>query len=242
LADLSEGRDKLVAGVISSMRTQMTQRGKMLIAMLDDGSGQCEITIFNEQFEANKQLFKEDELLVVQGQTRYDSFSGGLRFTAETVMDLERARSRYADSLRLSVNGNADSHRLREVLYPHRFVPPAAPSAGAGAIGTNGANGVNGAGQSTGRNAGPGRGAGNNAGGAGKAGNGYGGRGGRNGGERASAYEPSGLRVRIHYTGQGVECDSTLGDAWRVRPTDELLATLQAEFTDQAVEIQYPLR
>ncbi|MCQ4438296.1 hypothetical protein NO135_25140, partial [Clostridioides difficile] len=51
---LKEGRDKLVAGIIASLRTQMTQRGKMLIALLDDGSGQCEITIFNEQFEANK--------------------------------------------------------------------------------------------------------------------------------------------------------------------------------------------
>ncbi|HEX7683317.1 MAG TPA: DNA polymerase III subunit alpha, partial [Trinickia sp.] len=70
LADLKEGRDKLVAGIIASLRTQMTQRGKMLIALIDDGTGQCEVTVFNEQYEANKALFKEDELLVVQGQAR----------------------------------------------------------------------------------------------------------------------------------------------------------------------------
>jgi DNA polymerase-3 subunit alpha len=84
----------------------MTQRGKMLIALLDDGSGQCEITIFNEQFEANKALFKEDELLIVQGQARNDAFTGGIRFTADTVMDLERAQP-------LCAGGAADDERQR---------------------------------------------------------------------------------------------------------------------------------
>jgi len=105
--------------VISAMRTQMTQRGKMLIVNLDDGSGQCEVTVFNEQFEANKALFKEDELLIVQGQARNDAFTGGIRFTADTVMDLERARSRYAQAVRLTMNGNADAAALRRVLEPH---------------------------------------------------------------------------------------------------------------------------
>ena len=103
IGELKEGRDKLVAGVIASLRTQMTQRGKMLIALLDDGTGQCEVTVFNETFEAHKQLFKEDELLVVQGQARNDAFTGGIRFTVDSVMDLGRARCRYADNRRPSV-------------------------------------------------------------------------------------------------------------------------------------------
>ncbi|MGI4814250.1 MAG: DNA polymerase III subunit alpha [Janthinobacterium lividum] len=120
LAELKEGRDKSVAGVIAAMRTQMTQRGKMLIVMLDDGAAQCEITVYNEVYEANRALFKEDELLVVQGSVRYDSFSGGLRLTADTVMDLERARARYARAVRLSMNGDADAGRLRTLLQGHR--------------------------------------------------------------------------------------------------------------------------
>src|SRR6202012_2514308 len=95
LSDLNEGRDKLIAGIITSLRTQMTQRGKMMIALLDDGSAQVEATIFNETYEANKALFKEDELLVGQGGARNDSFSGGRRFTVDTVMDLEGGRSRF---------------------------------------------------------------------------------------------------------------------------------------------------
>lgn len=119
LRDLSEGRDKLVAGVIASLRTMMTQRGKMVIVTLDDGTGQVDATIFNEQFEANKHFFKEDELLIVKGNARPDAFSGGLRFTTESVMDLGSARAQFARALRLSFNGNADWNRLRATLQPH---------------------------------------------------------------------------------------------------------------------------
>jgi len=120
LGELKEGRDKVVAGVIASLRTQMTQRGKMLIALLDDGTGQCEITIFNEQFEEYRALLKEDELLVVQGQARDDAFTGGIRFTADVLMDLERARSRYARAICMQMNDAVDITVLRRVLEAHR--------------------------------------------------------------------------------------------------------------------------
>ena len=131
IGELKEGREKLVAGVITTMRTQMTQRGKMLIVNLDDGTGQCEVTVFNEQFEANKALYKEDELLVVQGQARNDAFTGGIRFTVEAAMDLERARSKYAQSVKVEMNGNADALRLKKVLEAHSAPPEqaAAPAA-----------------------------------------------------------------------------------------------------------------
>jgi DNA polymerase-3 subunit alpha len=105
IGELTEGRDKVIAGIIVSLRTQMTQRGKMVVALLDDTTGQCEITIFNELYDANRDLLKEDELLVVSGSARNDAFTGGLRFTAESLMDLERARSRYARAVRLSLRG-----------------------------------------------------------------------------------------------------------------------------------------
>ena len=215
LGELKEGRDKLVAGIITSQRTQMTQRGKMLIVLLDDGSGQCEITVFNEQFEANKHLFKEDELLVVRGQARYDSFSGGLRFTADSVLDLERARRHFADALLLSLNGNANAARLREVLQPHCATVVAAPAA------VSGGNVVNGNGAAAGNGRGNGRGQNE---------------------RRSEMPEPAGLRVRIRYRSNGVECDSELGERWRVRPSDDLLTQLKQAFAGDAVEISYGAR
>ncbi len=135
LADLKEGRDKLVAGVIVSLRTQMTQRGKILIVLLDDMTSQCEVSVFHEQYEAYKRFLKEDELLIVQGNARYDSFSGGIRFSATTVMNLEIARSRFARVLRLSLYGKTDAQKLGKLLKQYQTSsessanqPPQAPT------------------------------------------------------------------------------------------------------------------
>src|SRR5260370_26200174 len=58
IGELKEGRDKLVAGVIPSLRTQMTQRGKMLIALLYNGTCHCEVKVFNVHFQAPQLLFQ----------------------------------------------------------------------------------------------------------------------------------------------------------------------------------------
>ena len=207
LGELKEGRDKLVAGIIVSLRTQMTQRGKMLIALIDDGSGQCEVTVFNEQYEANKAVFKEDELLVVQGQARNDAFTGGIRFTVDSVMDLERARSRYAQAVKVSMNGNADAVTLRRVLEAH-CAPPAEAQSNAPA----------GAPSAAGR---------------------FGPRGGGDGARTRTTAMPNGLAVQIAYSNAHAQGEVRLGDAWRVRPSDDLLSALRSEFASSTVEIVY---
>ncbi|PSB91675.1 DNA polymerase III subunit alpha [Candidatus Pandoraea novymonadis] len=119
LRDLTEGRDKLIAGVIANLRTMLVQSGKMVVVTLDDGTGQVDINVFNQHFEVNQHFFKEDELLIVSGNARPDSFSGGLRFSTTGVMDLARARAKFAKSLKLFFNGNADWKRLRATLQPY---------------------------------------------------------------------------------------------------------------------------
>jgi len=76
----------------------------MIIVLLDDGSGATvEVTVFNELFDANRALFKEDEVLIVQGNARHDMFTGGVRMTAESVMDMTQARAKFARAIRLSM-------------------------------------------------------------------------------------------------------------------------------------------
>ncbi len=119
LIDLSPSRDpRTMAGIIAALRTQMTQRGKMMIATLDDGSGTVDVTVYSELLDQNRALFKEDELLIVQGKVSEDRFTGGLRITAEQVMGIATARATYAKALRLSMNGQADAKKLRELLAP----------------------------------------------------------------------------------------------------------------------------
>jgi DNA polymerase-3 subunit alpha len=113
----------LMAGVVVSTRTQMTRRGKMAIVMLDDGSTQQEVSVFNELWDAERTKIKEDELLLVEGKVQKDEYMGGLRVTADKLMTLADVRSRFARQLRLSLNGQANADKLRSLLAPYRQGP-----------------------------------------------------------------------------------------------------------------------
>jgi DNA polymerase-3 subunit alpha len=120
LARLAPGERVWMAGVVVAARTQMTRRGRMMVVMLDDGTAQVEISVFNELFERHRDKLKEDSLLVVSGKVQNDEFSGGLRVLAEDLLDLAALRARYASLLRLSMNGQADAARLQQMLAPYR--------------------------------------------------------------------------------------------------------------------------
>jgi DNA polymerase-3 subunit alpha len=179
LARLAPGERVWMAGVVVAARTQMTRRGRMMVVMLDDGSAQVEISVFNELYERHRDKLKEDALLVVSGKVQNDEFSGGLRVLAEELLDLAALRARYASLLRLSMNGQADAARLQQLLAPYR-------------VGGNGGAGGDG-----------------------------------------------GCRVLVQYNNDKAVCEVALGDAWRVRPDDELLAGLAAWLTAENVQLVY---
>lgn len=124
LASLEPSRSpQWFAGVLASVRVRMTRRGRMLYALLDDGSAQVEVSIFNEVFEANRQHLREDQLVIIQGKVSNDDYSGGLRVTADEILDLQSAREARAKSLRLSMGQEGDVEQLRKVLNPFRAEP-----------------------------------------------------------------------------------------------------------------------
>ena len=120
LNQLQASRDpQWLAGIIVSVRTQMSRRGKMAIVLLDDGTTPLEVVVFSETYDAYRDWIKEDELLVVEGKVSEDAYSGGLRVTAERVYDLTHARGRFARELRLSCNGQSNGAKLKEILSPY---------------------------------------------------------------------------------------------------------------------------
>ena len=110
----------LLAGIVHSLRAQMTRRGRMAVILLDDGHARVELTVFNELFEEHRHWLKEDQLLVIEGKVSYDDFSGSLRVAAEKLYDLNAARNRFARAIRLTCNGESSGGRLRELLEPYR--------------------------------------------------------------------------------------------------------------------------
>ena len=126
LDSLEPSRDPvMLAGIVVSLRTQMTRRGKMLILLLDDATAQVEVVIFNELYEQNRHLLKDDALLVIEGKVNRDDYSGGMRVTAERIYDLAGARTRFAQGLRLACNGQCHAQsnsgrKLAELLAPYK--------------------------------------------------------------------------------------------------------------------------
>ncbi|KOQ44442.1 DNA polymerase III subunit alpha, partial [Achromobacter xylosoxidans] len=117
LARVEPQRDlQWMCGVLASVRVMMTRRGKMVFAVLDDGTAQVEISVFNELYEKHRNRLREDQLVIVQGKVSNDDYSGGMRIVAEQLYDLQLAREARAKSLRVKLNGGADAARLRQML------------------------------------------------------------------------------------------------------------------------------
>lgn len=117
----------LLVGIISALRTQMTRRGKMAFVQLDDGTAALELPVFNEVFERHREWLKEDRLLLVEGKVSKDDYSGGVRINVDKLFDLAAARTRYAKSLKLAMNGQSGAAKLRDLLQPYRSVEGGCP-------------------------------------------------------------------------------------------------------------------
>ncbi|MDP8567092.1 DNA polymerase III subunit alpha [Methylophilus aquaticus] len=116
-----QDQPKLLAGVVMAVRVRMTQRGKMAIVTLDDAVGRVDVVVGAELLSQHAQWIKEDQLLIVEGRISPDEFSGGMRVSARKLYDLAAVRSRFAQMLTLSCNGQSDLHRLMNVLVPYRY-------------------------------------------------------------------------------------------------------------------------
>lgn len=99
---------QLLAGIIHSIRTQMTRRGKMGVISLDDGKARIEVVIFSELFDANRTWLKEDQLLIAEAKISMRGYNGdeedGLRITAERLYNLAAIRSRFAKQIKIYCN------------------------------------------------------------------------------------------------------------------------------------------
>jgi len=126
LADLQPAAQPVwVAGIVAAQRTQMTRRGKMAFVTLDDGSAAVEVCVFNELYEANRRLIRDDELVVVLGKCSRDDYSGGQRVVAERLLDLERARQEFGKRLRIRLGPRAaDRAALRGAIEPFVVAAP----------------------------------------------------------------------------------------------------------------------
>ncbi len=120
--DLIDSREpQLLAGIVSDFRVINGQRGKLALFKLDDKSGSIDARADEALINANRNLLKEDELVIVMGKLQPDRFSGGMQLTVNQVWDLATARCRFGKFLRVAVNGHApDIQGLVREFPPRR--------------------------------------------------------------------------------------------------------------------------
>ena len=114
LADLIDTREpQLLAGIISDFRVINGQRGRLGLFKFDDKSAVLDARADEALMNANKHLFKDDELVIIMAKAMPDRFSGGLQLNVSQIWSLEAARCRFGKYLRVAVNGRApDVQRL----------------------------------------------------------------------------------------------------------------------------------
>ncbi len=117
LAHLVPGYEPvMLAGVIYGVNVRNSRRGRMAILTLDDGTARVDVVVYGELFQEKRAVIQEDQVVVVRGKVFNDDFSGGVRITADQILDLAEVRSAHARLLRLSINGQADGARLKSLL------------------------------------------------------------------------------------------------------------------------------
>ncbi len=122
IEDLIDSREpQLLAAILSDLRIINGNRGKLIIFKLDDKTDVLEASVDENTFNANRNLLKDDELVIVQGTLQGASERFGRRFKVTQVWDLETARCKFGKYLRVAVNGSApDISRLVRDFPPRR--------------------------------------------------------------------------------------------------------------------------
>jgi DNA polymerase-3 subunit alpha len=118
-----KGRPATVAGLVLEIR----RRPNRVTLILDDRSGRLEVSLFEETFQQHRDIIVKDAILVVDGSLRYDDFIEAWRLQAKTLMDIDRARERFARRLWLkwpaAFDGPSGMSRFEEMLKPYTRGP-----------------------------------------------------------------------------------------------------------------------
>jgi DNA polymerase-3 subunit alpha len=92
-----------LTGVVVSVRAKMSKRGKLFFVSIEDEADSKEFLIGQQQFEAWKELFKEDQLVIVKVRVRLDKFTGSDKLYIDEVYNLDQARALFLQFIKLRV-------------------------------------------------------------------------------------------------------------------------------------------
>ena len=113
------GVPMVLAGLIHSIRRRGNRGGFVAI---EDHSGRIEAAFFDEAWALYADMLNKDEIIVVEGRVSVNDFSGGFRLSAQKVMTLSEAKSRFARGVQVSLRGPDENicSALQSTFVPYR--------------------------------------------------------------------------------------------------------------------------
>lgn len=107
IAEHPQNKSLLIAGFVSATKVITTKNNRrMAVINLEDLSGNIEVVIFSDLYTESAELLATEQLLIVEGETSIDDYSGNMRIRAKSIMNLDAAREKYAKSLCLKLEQN----------------------------------------------------------------------------------------------------------------------------------------
>jgi DNA polymerase-3 subunit alpha len=113
------GTPMVLAGLVRAIRRRGNRGGFVAI---EDHSGRLEVALFDESWSLYADMLNKDEFIVIEGRVANDDFSGGFRMTAQKIMTLSAAKSRFARGIQVSLRGpNEEIYpALKSTFIPYR--------------------------------------------------------------------------------------------------------------------------
>jgi len=115
----TQGKPATVAGLVLEIR----RRPNRVTLILDDRTARLEVSLYEEAFQQYRDIIVKDAILIVDGILRFDDFIEAWRLQAKTLMDIDRARERFARRLWLrwpdQFDGPQGMNRFEEILKPY---------------------------------------------------------------------------------------------------------------------------
>ncbi len=115
----SAGKATTVAGLVLEIR----RRPNRVTLILDDRSARLEVSLYDEIFQQHRDIIVKDAILIVEGTLRFDDFIEAWRLQAKSLMDIDRARERFARRLWLRWPAEFDTpqgmNRFEQLLKPY---------------------------------------------------------------------------------------------------------------------------
>jgi DNA polymerase-3 subunit alpha len=91
--------------------------------ILDDRTARLEVSLYDEVFQQHRDIIVKDAILIIDGSLRFDDFIEAWRLQAKSLMDIDRARERFARRLWLrwpdEFDGPQGMNRFEQLLKPH---------------------------------------------------------------------------------------------------------------------------